>query len=51
MSPASNRYNAEESKPKKKGRSFACSRDASPDRSYYPAQLKNVPGPGEVNQL
>ena len=33
----------------KKGKSFACSRDVSPQRSYIPYQLKNVPGPGEVN--
>ena len=31
-----------------KGKSFACSRDSSPDRCYLPLQLKNVPGPGKV---
>lgn len=48
VSPGSNRYQLKASigKEKKKGRSFACSRDSSPDRCYLPLQLKNVPGPG-----
>lgn len=32
----------------KRGRSFGCARDLSPDRSYLIPQLQKIPGPGKV---
>ena len=46
VSPGSNKYELKSSVGRGKGKSFACSRDSSPDRCYLPLQLKNVPGPG-----
>ena len=33
---------------KKKGRTFGCSREKSPDRSYFIPQIHKNPGPGQV---
>ena len=46
LSPGSNKYQLASSIGKTKGRTFACSREDSPNKSYIPLQLREIPGPG-----
>lgn len=48
-SPPPTQYPTKSGFDEKKGRTFGCAREKSPDRSYFIPQIHKNPGPGHVS--